>query len=303
MMNGGRYDPLKNSDGEMINLSAAEWDLIAARPNAVDHDDVARLHYLGNYERKIAVSLHRMMENAHDWAHLPFVHRSSFTSIAIIDSGIWGWRAVLGLPRGGYQLLDLRVDEHYWVSTVFAGFGEGIEIHTQASQYDDGHIHIDVRFYLPKKPNIIMGPLTLAYMKRQYKRLYDEDEGLMLDRQAALDAVKYDAKSKAPDIWTAKLSDLDKSQSYHISLSSGRFIISYIDGALGGEWIIYSAICPHMLGPLDGSALGDDGVLICPWHGYKFDARTGKSLQSQCGALRAAPAIIIEDDAIIIRAD
>lgn len=299
-MNDAANPLLKRSDGEVINLSNAEWDLIAARPNAVNHDDVNSLYYLGHYERKIAVSLHRMMENALDWAHLPFVHRSSFASIALIDSGAWGWRAALGLPRGGYQLLDLRVDQHYWVSTVFAGFGEGIEIHTQARQYDDDHIHIDVRFYLPKKPNLVMGPVTLAYMKRQYKRLYDEDEGLMLSRQAALDWNK--APNDAPNIWTAKLSDLDEARTYNVTLATGRFALRFYNGTLArGKWIVHSAICPHMLGPLDGEILAD-GVLTCPWHGYKFDAQTGKSMQPQCGNLRTPPQIRIADDMIILGA-
>lgn len=290
----GAAQPLKSSDGEVINLSNAEWDLIAARPNVVHHDDIKSLYYLGHYERKIAVSLQRMMENAHDWAHLPFVHSSSFASIALIDSGAWGWRAILGLPRGGHQLLDLRVDQHYWVSTVFAGFGEGIEIHTQASQYDEEYIHIDVRFYLPQKPNIIMGPLILAYMKRQYKRLYDEDEGLMLSRQAALDRNK--ASHDAPDIWTAKLSDLDEAQTYNVTLSAGRFALRFYDGI----WIVHSAICPHRLGPLAGQILDKDGILTCPWHGYKFNAQTGKSLQPQCGNLRPAPRLIQSHDLLIV---
>lgn len=296
MMNDAQFPILKRSDGEAIKLSVAEWDLIAQRPNAVNHDDVQKLYYLGNYERKIAVSLHRMMENSHDWAHLPFVHSSSFASIALIDSGTWGWRAVLGLPGGGHQLLDLRVDQHYWVSTVFAGFGEGIEIHTQASQYDADHIHIDVRFYLPKKPNIVMGPVTLAYMKRQYKRLYDEDEGLMLDRQAALDWNK--TPNDAPNKWQSKLTDLDEAQIYDVTLSTGQFCLRFHDGV----WIVHSAICPHMLGPLNGKILNNEGALTCPWHGYSFDAITGASLQAQCGNLRTPPQIRITDGMIILDA-
>lgn len=287
--------PLDNSDGTAINLSEAQWGLIAARSNLVDHDAVKRLHYLGNYERKIPVSLRRMMENAHDWEHLPFVHSSSFSSIALIDKGPWGWRAALGQPKGGYQLLDLIVDEYYWVSTVFSGFGEGMEIHTQASAIDEYNIKVDVRFYLPAKPNMVMGPVTLAYMKRQYKRLYDEDEALMLGRQEALDNNK--SKSKAPDRWSSKLSDLDEAKTYPIILSSGRFVLRHHHG----DWIVHSAICPHMLGPLDGDKLGDDGVLTCPWHGYRFDAKSGASLQPQCAGLHKAPTLSILDAMISVQ--
>ncbi len=280
-----------------LNLTVAVWALVQERPNVVNYDDLNHLHYLGNYTRDIGVSLTRMMENAYDWEHLPFVHSSSFSAIDIIDSGAWGWRAKLGVPRGGYQLLDLRVDKanHYWVSTVFYGFGEGIEIHTQATKIDENKINVDVRFYLPEKPNMIIGPLTLAYMKRQYKRLYDEDEELMLGRQQALDNNK--SKSKAPDQWSSKLSDLDEAQTYPIILSSGRFVLRHHHG----DWIVHSAICPHMLGPLDGDTLGGAGILTCPWHGYKFDAKSGTSLQPQCAALNKAPTLSISDAMISVQ--
>ncbi len=277
------------------DLTDQQWALVRARPNAVDYTDLEHLHYLGNYTCDIGVSLTRMMENAYDWEHLPFIHNSSFSSIDIIDSGSWGWRAKLGVPRGGYQLLDLRVDRanHYWVSTVFHGFGEGMEIHTQAREIDKNEINVDVRFYLPEKPNMVMGPITLAYMKKQYKRLYDEDEGLMLGRQEALDSNK--SKAQAPDRWSVKLSDLDETQTYPIALSSGRFVLRHHHG----DWIVHSALCPHMLGPLDGEVLGD-GILTCPWHGYRFDAKSGASLQPQCGALTKTPSLKISDTIISV---
>jgi nitrite reductase (NADH) small subunit len=33
--------------------------------------------------------------------------------------------------------------------------------------------------------------------------------------------------------------------------------------------------CPHQGGPLSRGRL-EDGVMICPWHLWRFDARTGK---------------------------
>ncbi len=36
--------------------------------------------------------------------------------------------------------------------------------------------------------------------------------------------------------------------------------------------------CPHEGGPL-GEGLIEDGRVVCPWHGYSFDPRTGASEQ------------------------
>ena len=130
-------------------LTETEQSLSVARSNTIDFDRIGSLHYLGNYVRRLPINLARMMENAHDWEHLPYVHSSSFASIDLIDSGAWGWRAKIGLPEGApasHQLLDLIVesDRHYWVSTVYSGPGTGIEIHTQATKIEAEEIEVDV---------------------------------------------------------------------------------------------------------------------------------------------------------------
>ena len=43
-----------------------------------------------------------------------------------------------------------------------------------------------------------------------------------------------------------------------------------------GEILAIDAICPHQGGPLvDGSLEGT--MVTCPWHGWQFDVKTGKT--------------------------
>jgi nitrite reductase (NADH) small subunit len=43
---------------------------------------------------------------------------------------------------------------------------------------------------------------------------------------------------------------------------------------VGGQYQVVSGSCPHEGGPLgDGPLLGDR--VVCPWHGFDFDVRTG----------------------------
>lgn len=51
---------------------------------------------------------------------------------------------------------------------------------------------------------------------------------------------------------------------------------------LDGRVCALSAECTHEALPLAGGAI-DDGVVTCPWHGARYDVRTG--------AVRALPAV------------
>lgn len=45
---------------------------------------------------------------------------------------------------------------------------------------------------------------------------------------------------------------------------------------VGGEISAIDGVCPHQGGPLAEGAL--EGTMVsCPWHGWRFDVRTGKT--------------------------
>ena len=46
----------------------------------------------------------------------------------------------------------------------------------------------------------------------------------------------------------------------------------------GGRVHALRSECPHRGGPL-GEGLVRDGVVTCPWHGYRFDLATGRSVE------------------------
>jgi nitrite reductase/ring-hydroxylating ferredoxin subunit len=47
------------------------------------------------------------------------------------------------------------------------------------------------------------------------------------------------------------------------------------------QLVLASEICPHIGGPLSEGRLEEDGcALRCPWHGYKYDTRTGEFLEN-----------------------
>ena len=67
---------------------------------------------------------------------------------------------------------------------------------------------------------------------------------------------------------------------------------------LDGELVAHAAVCPHWLGPLDAASL-EDGALRCPWHGYRFDVRSGCNLDGRRLRLPPAPRVRVGRDGAV----
>jgi len=236
--------------------------------------------------------MNRMMENALDWEHLPFLHHSSFSDLKAINFGSWGWRAQAELPPAGSnntQVLQLLLDEqkHYWATTVLDGFAAGVQVHTQANTLnadsDAPKIEVLVDFYFPAAINNDTEKANLlAYMQDQYALLYDEDFDMMAARQNALQekssyAIEGNKIHSSLDLGPLKNLALP----YSFNLGGQAFCLRDV----AGELVVHSATCPHLLGPLDGDCLEGD-TLVCPWHGYQFDVHSGGCLNKPSLKLR-----------------
>ena len=57
---------------------------------------------------------------------------------------------------------------------------------------------------------------------------------------------------------------------------------------LDGEYLAVDNTCPHRGGPLGEGHL-EGGVVVCPWHGWRFDLRTGCSPLDSRHSVRTVP--------------
>ncbi len=215
------------------------------------------LTLVGTYRRSLGASLESLLENALDWEHLPWIHAASFNSIECTDSGPWGWRAIVGSVATdsdvGLELL-LDRDRATWVSRTLDGVGVGTEIWSAAVPIGPRSCEVTVEFHAPDVHPETADRLGTAYA-RLYERLYDEDESMMVGREAAL------ANPRGVPV---RLVEVD------------------------GEWCAFKARCPHSFGPLDDAPVVN-GVIQCPWHGYRFDVRTGANLDGHRCRLARVP--------------
>lgn len=235
-----------------------------------------------------------MWENVFDWEHLPALHDGQFHSIALIDSGDWGWRARVVNQPGDVsrpQVIEVRADRAAgsYVSATLEGPGSGSEVRTRLTALAPDRTGIDVAFLVPETDPERLAMIGGRY-RAIYERLWDEDEAMMVERERALAARRAGRASApetvilgAPEAVRAALPRL-------VEVGGERFRLLEIDG----ELVVHAATCPHWLGPLD-SAEVIDGCIRCPWHGYAFDVRTGESRDGRGLTLATPPSLVVID--------
>jgi nitrite reductase/ring-hydroxylating ferredoxin subunit len=247
------------------------------------------------YRRTVRASLERVWENVHDWEHLPWLHRSSFRSIEHLESGPWGWRARVGLhPEdvGRSLEIELRVDDDRdrYVTRTLSGAGAGTEIWTSLVPRSEGETDIKVEFHVPDLSPDMVEPMGQGYRKL-YEQLWDEDEVMMRRREAELCARRERSRKDPAAQDLGPVDALRSRLPLLVEGRAGRFRIVDVDGTLRA----HAAVCPHQLGPLEEVEVVD-GVVTCPWHGYRFDVSSGASCDGRRLKLPPAPRVEIGDD-------
>jgi len=235
------------------------------------------------YRRRIGASLERVWENVHDWEHLPWLHRESFASIALEEAGDFGWRARIGLHGEARPEIRLELvlgDDECYVSRTLEGPGARSEIWTRLRPVDASHTDIEVEFLLPDVPRARKGALGSAYVKL-YTLLWDQDEGMMQRRAFLLAGPRGAPAGASLDLGPE--TELVGRTPLRVELGGRPVVVSRLEEG----WVAFDALCPHMLGPLDAGAI-EGGRVVCPWHGYAFDVRTGRGC-GEASRLRLAP--------------
>jgi len=263
---------------------------------------------VATYCRRVGVGIERVWENVLDWEHLPWLHRSSFASIDLIEMRGDGWRARIGLQSGAesqFAEIDLRTERErrrYLTATV-AGVGAGTEIWTALDPVAARETAVAVRFCLPDVAPEHITPMGDFY-RALYARLWDEDEAMMLRRDQLSGRPRARAAAAALDLDLGSRRDVLDRAPFVVELG-GR---SYRVVAVDGEIMAHACVCPHALGPLDEGEL-NGACVRCPWHGYEFDIRDGRRVDGAAsrgnggGDLRLGPipTVAIEGEMVYLR--
>lgn len=227
-------------------------------PNNLDVIEVA------TYQRTIHANIDRVWENVLDWEHLPWLHHTSFNYVRLDEAAEWGWRTFSNAERTAHVELCVDRDNSQYVARSYDNGHQSSEIWTKLIPRGK-ETDIEVSFLATNVPLSAKEKVGNIYLGL-YKKLWDEDEEMMIERQKQLDH-----QTRAPN--EANLGNKQNLLSrlpLTVELGRGTWVVrEHAD-----ELIVHSAICPHLLGPLSDTQILDNR-LTCPWHGYKFDVTTG----------------------------
>jgi len=247
------------------------------------------------YRRELRVSVERIWENVLDWEHLPWLHSESFSRIECLHSGASGWRARVGLApasQGQEILLELVLERPAlrYVARTLEGPGSGTQIWTRLAPLAPERTNIEVEFLLPGIPAAHREALGRAYV-RLYTLLWDQDEAMMTRREAELGAGARSERATVGSLGLGPLAALRPRLPLIVRFGGRELRVVELDG----ELFAHATLCPHRLGPLADAPI-EDGCVRCPWHGYRFDVRTGGSRDGRPLRLAPAPRVRIDPE-------
>lgn len=180
-----------------------------------------------------------------------------------------------------------------YVTRTLGGASAGTEIWTKLEPSGLHATRIDVDFQVS---GVGEGHVEVVgiYYRRLYARLWDQDESMMTERQRQLDGAASFKPRVSDDVRAPiPLGDetfLRSRLPLRIEVG-GRF---YRIVELAGAIVVHAAACAHMGGPLAGAPIDAQGCVTCPWHGYRFDVRTGRSADGRKLKLARAPRVDVD---------
>lgn len=207
---------------------------------------------VGSLTRELGASAMLAIENELDWEHLPHIHASTFSAISLIRSDRNGWEADVVLANGAPIRMVVMLDEDRlgYSNGTFSGDVEVARAVARIEVVSSETCRINMRFLAPPAPEAELAAAG-SFFETLYKQILDEDEPKMQHHARAL--------REGPAARLRRRS---------VTLSNGQ---------------TYQApeVCPHQGLPLS-SEPDAFGIMTCPWHGYRFDVRTGKCIHGTC---------------------
>lgn len=94
----------------------------------------------------------------------------------------------------------------------------------------------------------------------------------------------------------AKTEDIQVSQMMAVEVNDERICLANVNG----KYYAIGNVCTHMGGPLAEGKL-EDYIVQCPWHGSRFDIRSGKVVRPPAMKPESIYEVKVENNDILIK--
>lgn len=97
-----------------------------------------------------------------------------------------------------------------------------------------------------------------------------------------------------PFIKVARLSEVPPDSVVEVSVGETFYAICNVEGKISA----LSGVCLHQGGPLGQGNIAD-GRVVCPWHAWEFDCRTGANADNPSQCVPTFPVQVAGDDILL----
>ena len=94
----------------------------------------------------------------------------------------------------------------------------------------------------------------------------------------------------------AETKDIQASQMIAVEVNGEKVCLSNVKG----KYYAIGNVCTHMGGPLAEGKL-DDFIVQCPWHGSRFDTRSGEVVRPPAMRPELTYEVRVEDNSVLIK--
>ena len=93
----------------------------------------------------------------------------------------------------------------------------------------------------------------------------------------------------------AKIADLSEEEIMLVEVGEERIVLSKIDGS----FYAIGEVCPHADGPLS-EGIVEEGEIECPWHGSRFNLKTGEATAPPADEAVTRYAVRIDGEDVLV---
>lgn len=262
------------------------------------------------YTTVVPYSFQVILDQYFDFEHIAHVHPTTLGQYVLVENSkvrivydqIWP------ANRKGRRAMS-RVVQTYeppgdiWFEFV-SGKHKGVKVHSRLRPHAQGTELIET-YYIPWLPNWgILRCLIAPNVHRQVDRIWKEDldVGVCIGGWPGVPSTHGRAEGvdpkRGPGAGIHCVGSVQQFPSGSLTLvntAEGQLIIAHTEKGLRA----LHPICPHTGGPLRLGKL-DQGCIVCPWHGARFDVNAGQPVSGPSRmALPTFPVRVENGDVIV----